>query len=167
MKATGAAVEPYRCMCICASLAFLLLVTLGVKGVWALLVIEPGVAVETRLFFLGVEAACFLGVEVVLLVFFGLLRGLVGVFFKENSLPDGLISLEAVLGCSGICSSAASTTSSISSSAATLSSSLSAWKSVSLSSSSCARLETRTGEPSSMSLGASTVSGASWLVPSP
>jgi hypothetical protein len=148
-------------MFICASLASLLLAILGVKGVCALLVTEPGVAVETRFFFLGVEAACFLGVEAVLLVFFGLLRGLVEVFFKESSLPDGLIIFDAVLGCSGICSSAASTTSSTSSSAATLSSSLSAWKSVSLSSSSCARLETRTGEPSSISFSASTVSGAS------
>jgi hypothetical protein len=32
------------------------------------------------------------------LVFFGLLRGLVGVLFKESSLPDGLISFDAGFG---------------------------------------------------------------------
>lgn len=98
LKAAAATAEPWCCMFICASLAFLPLKTVGVKGVWAFLVTEPGVAVETRFFFLGVEAAFFLGVEIVLLVFFGLLRGLVGVFSKESSLPDGLISFDAIFG---------------------------------------------------------------------
>jgi hypothetical protein len=97
LKAAAAAAEACCCMFICASLAFLPLEIVGVKGVWAFLVTEPGVAVKTRFFFLGVEAAFFLGVETVFLGFFGLLRGLVGVFFREGSLPDGLISFDAVL----------------------------------------------------------------------
>jgi hypothetical protein len=98
MKLAAAVAEPYCCMFICVSLAFLPLKTPGVKGVWALLVTEPGVAVESRFFFFGVEATFFFGVESVLLVFFGLLRGLVGVLFKESSLPDGLISFDAGFG---------------------------------------------------------------------
>jgi hypothetical protein len=98
MKLAAAAAEPYCCIFICASLAFLPLNALGVKGVCALLATEPGVAVESRFCFLGVEAAFFLGVETVVLVFFGLFRGLVEVFFKESSLPDGLISFDAGFG---------------------------------------------------------------------